>query len=161
MSFVRGHRWLSTTGGAAILAVASLVAGGCWTTGEIRRSAFHVDHDPDEFELRVAAVESGLVTVRGANRDLRRDGVYGLQWPGGYGRMGEIVAVDGDAVTRRWSLLEGELAAGDSVRLDVFAMPHDPLRAHGIDKPRTTARHRPMHDGGTNAEHQDHRSRGT
>ncbi len=132
MSFVRGHRWLSTTGGAAILAVASLVAGSCWTTGEIRRSAFHVDHDPDEFELRVAAVESGLVTVRGANRDLRRDGVFGLQWPGGYGRMGEIVSVDGDAVTRRWSLLEGELAAGDSVRLDVFAMPHDPLRAHGI-----------------------------
>lgn len=132
MSFVRAHRWLSTTGGAAILAVASLVAGAGWTTGEIRRSAFHVDHDPDEFDLHVTAVASDLVTVRGANRDLRRDGLFGLQWPGGYGRMAEIVAVDGDEVTRRWSLLEGELAAGDAVRLDVFAMPPDPLRAHGI-----------------------------
>ncbi len=135
MSFLLGPGWLSTTGGAAILVVAALVAlfaVAWWAAGRIRRRAFYVDHDRHEFDLRVTAVEDGLVTVRGANRDLRRNGSFGLQWPDGCGRMDEIVAVDGDTVTRRWSLLEGELAAGDRVRLDVFAMPHDPLRARGI-----------------------------
>lgn len=132
MDFMFGYGWLSVTGGAAILAAALIVAGAWVATREIRRRAFHVDHDPDQFDLRVTAVENGLVTVRGANRELRRNGSFGLQWPGGCGRMDEIVAVDGDTVTRRWSLLEGELATGDSVRLDVFAMPHDPLRARGI-----------------------------
>lgn len=66
-----------------------------------------------------------------ANVDV--NGTYALLWDGGYGLLGEVVADDGDRVTRRLELVEGELpAAGAPARIDDFVYRRDPLRDLGL-----------------------------
>src|SRR5690606_12083179 len=65
------------------------------------------------------------------NPDLANPGVLGLEWPGGYGRLGEVIEDSGDRVERRLEMMAGVPPAA-SARIDSFAFPPDPLLAHGI-----------------------------
>ncbi len=61
-------------------------------------------------------------------------GTYGLVWEGGYGRLGTIVADDPASVTRRLSVVQGQLPpAGTPARIDNFVYRTDPKTALGLD----------------------------
>lgn len=61
-----------------------------------------------ERRIEVIAVTPGSVTLRaGDDRRLALDGVFGLEWDGGWGTIGAILEHDGDEVTRQFERREG------------------------------------------------------
>ena len=87
------------------------------------------------YDLSVAAVTSGTVTL-GVPSDpgqLLTPGVWGLQWPTGYGQVTTILARGHRTVTRAFRHLTGSpLAAGARVALDNKAFPSNPRVGLGI-----------------------------
>ena len=127
-------RWALVFGALLLLLVVVVLGGGWFYSGQIEDGALLVKHDPTKYEVEVVALDDGLVTLRfPTEEDLHKEpGTVGLEWPGGYGRIGETIQVDGSEAIREYTRLEGNLAVGDLVRADKFAFPGDPARAHGI-----------------------------
>ena len=121
-------------GGLALLLVVVVFGIGWYYSGQIEDGALRVKHDPKKYEVEVVALEEGRVTLRfPTEEDLRKEPrTMGLEWPGGYARVGETLEVSGNEALREYAPLEGALAVGDRVRFDKFAYPGDPERAHGI-----------------------------
>ena len=123
-----------------VLGVATVLAlfGGAWYySGQLNDGALAVKHDPDEFDLQVVAVETNEVTLRATDDaehdgDWSREGLFGIEWAGGYGQAGDIVRIDGREVVREFTPVTSRPHPGDLARLDSFAFPGDPYRAHGI-----------------------------
>lgn len=101
---------------------------------QIEDGVLRVKHDPTKYEVEVVALEDGRIKLRfPKEEDLRNQPrTMGLEWPGGYARIGETLDVDGAEVLRGYELLEGTLSVGMQVHFDKFAFPGDPARAHGI-----------------------------
>lgn len=126
----------------AVLAalVALFYLGGGWyfsnliaeraLDGEERRAALAPDYD-----LEVESVGDGTVSLRlpedpGA---LLTDGIWGLEWRGGYGQVGAVRSSGGGVVVRDFTHLTGsELTIGTLVDLDERAFPQDPAVGLGI-----------------------------
>ncbi len=126
------RRWL-------VVAVFGLVlvfyAGGGWYfSGEIRREALEVRPSEPTYDLDVVAADDHEVTLRpvgDADPTLTRPGIFGLSWPGGYARVGAVVAEDGGQVTR--GLVDGPAPpVGVAATLDPFAFDGDPRSALGV-----------------------------
>lgn len=79
-------------------------------------------------DVTVEAVGDGTVTLE-RMADSAVPGVWGLQWAGGYARIGEILDEAGDSVTRRLVPVTGSLEAGEQVAVDAYAYPDDPAQA--------------------------------
>ena len=128
-------RWALVFGGLLLLLPVVLVLGAGWYyADQIEDGALLVKHEPPKYEVEVVALKEGLVTLRfPTEEDLHKEpGTMGLEWPGGYARVGETIQVNGSEAIREYTRLEGNLAVGDLVRLDKHAYPGDPMRAHGI-----------------------------
>ena len=121
------------TGSFAVLAAIALLAVGWFYSNEIRSGALAIDHDAPVYEVGVLTAENGQVTLRFPQGGDPADEpeAMGLEWPGGYARIGRTLSLDGLVATRAYTPLEGSLAAGQMVRLDKFAFPGDPMSAHG------------------------------
>lgn len=121
--------------GTVALFVGVAVLGiGWYYSDQIEDGGLRVKHDPPEYEIEVVALGEGRVTLRfpaGAD-PAKEPRILGVEWPGGYGRVSETLEIDGDTVIREYAPFEGVLNVGDQVRLDSFAFPGDPERAHGI-----------------------------
>ncbi len=128
------NRWVLVFVGLVLLIIVVVLGGGWFYSGQIEDGALLVKHDPTKYEVEVVALDDGLVTLRfPTEKALRKEpGTIGLEWPGGYARVGETIQVDGSEAIREYTRLEGNLAMGDLVRADKFAFPGDPARAHGI-----------------------------
>ena len=126
-------------GVAAVVGVVVLVLlGGIWYYSQVLKAALLVPNRArDVLDLRVSRLVDGRVTFEPAageeSRDWKSAGVFGVEWPDGYGQVGAIRAMDGDLVERDYVPLVGSLQVGDVVRLDSFALPTDPQAAHGIE----------------------------
>ena len=123
--------------GIVLLACVGFLAAGWYYSVALKDRALEPDHEPDKLDLRVLALQDGLVTLSATSEaqedgDWTRDGVFGLQWEGGYGRVGDIVEIDDERVVREFSPMLGEPTVGGLARLDSFAFPEDPQKAHGI-----------------------------
>ena len=137
---VRGFRWRTLVllaVGLLIAALLAISAGAWYYSDELRDGAFAVKREPDELDLQVVALESRRITLRATpeadnDGDWSHPGVFGLEWRGGYGQVGEILERDGSQVVRRFEPLDGVPQPGEMARLDSFAFPSDPLEAHGI-----------------------------
>ena len=122
----RGRRWLRHGVATTILLVVSVVAAATWFHSEsIESTLLAVEPWAPDLELEVVAIGEGTVTLSGTEA-VARDGVWGLEWAGGYGVLGEVVDADGGTVTRLVSSREGEPSLGDAAALDPFAFPADP-----------------------------------
>lgn len=113
-------------------------AGGWFFSGEIRAGALvAATPAPQPYTVAVLHVEDGSVTLARAEdapRDLTTDGVFGLEWAGGYGQMRDLIEVRRDRVVRAFELLDGEpLVDGDRVAIDGMAFPSDPRTAFDLD----------------------------
>ena len=111
-----------------------VLAIAVWWFGEVLEDGVLVpDHNPDDFDLTVVAVDAGTITLQGSpdEDDWITVGIWGFEAKAGYGRLGQIVSRDGDAVVREFELLAGSIDAGGAGRVDAFAFPPDPTAATG------------------------------
>lgn len=131
-------RLAKMVGALLVIALLSLGATGWYYAGEIRIGALDLERDPYVPDLTVAALGAGQVTLAVNDQtDLiygrwKSDGVYGIEWDGGYARTGAIVELSADQVTRELIPVRGELAVGLAVHMEEYAFDGDPLQAHGI-----------------------------
>ena len=121
-------------GGLAIFLLVAVLGIGWYYSGQIEDGALRVKHDPEEYDVEVVALDDGRITLGfPAEEDLRKEPrTMGLQWPGGYARVGENLEIDGNEAIREYTPLEGVLPVGERVRLDKYAYPGDPMRALDI-----------------------------
>lgn len=136
--WVRQHRRLLAALAVVLvlLPVAAVVGGGWYYTGVLESDALAVKTDVPEFDLTVAAVGDGTVTLAGPQRDAdaawRSPGVYGLEWAGGYGQVAAILESGPGRVVRAFEPVGGSLAPGTNARADPYAFTGDPLTARGL-----------------------------
>lgn len=123
---------------AVVVAIAVVLFGAGWFySDEIKSGALVPDHQESEFDLVVAAVGDGEITLRATSETDRdgawsKDGVWGLKLEGGYARVGKVLEKREDEVVRELVLLSDGPEVGEQARLDSFSFPGDPLTAHGI-----------------------------
>ncbi len=106
---------------------------GWYYSGEIEKDGLKIDHSSEEFDLDVTEVGADRI-VLGFEEDgaWNEAGLWGLEGEAGYGQVGEIVTETEGTVTRRFTLLEGAIVAGEKARTTGDAFPGDPQRAHGM-----------------------------
>jgi pimeloyl-ACP methyl ester carboxylesterase len=137
---------LAVVAALAIAVVGAAGAGGVgwYYAGEVRNGALVVDRAPTTSDLTVASVTADSITLRVTDRtDLRygawrMPGIWGLQYQGGYGQVGDIVALTGDQVVRKFTPVRGTPAVGTSAFLDGAAFDGDPLSARGMPFEKVT-----------------------
>lgn len=116
---------------AAILLLGVLaVAGVGWYFSGVAVAIGDHRFDPVA-TVEAVGPDAGWVRLSGTP-ETRRAGACGLQWPGGYGRIGRITASTPTAVTRAFTPIAGHLAPGQGVEVDAGAYPGDPRTALGL-----------------------------
>jgi alpha-beta hydrolase superfamily lysophospholipase len=115
---------------AVVLVLAAVAWGGWYYSGEIL-----IPEPPAApvFETRIEAVARNRVTLE-ATEQARRPGLWGLDFPSGYGLVGAIVDRGDGTVTRRYTPLDGRPRPGQDARIDGYASPEDGA-ASGLDFP--------------------------
>ncbi len=124
----------------AVIVVLFHATGGWYFSGRIESDALAVRADPPVRDLTVSRIEGDRITLADPgpqNLVLRSRDVYGVVWPGGYGRISGPPSVSGDDVTRTWRVLDGTAPrTGAKVSLDGFAYPlKPPTGARLVDYP--------------------------
>lgn len=127
-----------------LVVVVLLVGAGGWLyAGQIREGALDaVPPTEPSYRIAVLAVSDHAVTLARdatSSADLTTDGVWGLQWAGGYGQVGAIRKLQPDRVVRAFTRLHGAPPrVGERVGLDGFAFPSDPRAAFGLPYQQVT-----------------------
>ena len=123
----------------AVLAfLAVYLAAGWYYSGQIEAEAFVLDYEEDPFDLRVASIAGGRITLETTSEtDLEgrwdKPGLWGLESEDTYNQVGTIVNRKDDSVVRELTPLGPLPSVGDAVRISSFTYPGDPLSAHGIE----------------------------
>lgn len=131
------RRWLRRVVVAALVLAALFYGGGGWyfsnlidergLDGAARRASSNFEPDTEVVALTDDAVAPGgsiTLAVGDEPGSLRTEGVWGLRWDGGYGRVAGILDEDDGTVTRAFLLVEGERPApGEPAELDPRAWP--------------------------------------
>jgi alpha-beta hydrolase superfamily lysophospholipase len=132
-------RWVGWTLAALAVLVAAAVASiGWYYAGEIEREALAVSHEPSERDLVIAAVTDTTVTLRTTEASdaefgsWRTPGVWGLDWEGGFGRVGEVLELRDGEVVRAFTAIRGVPKTGDAADLTGGAFEGDPAMALGL-----------------------------
>ena len=134
----RPGRILTVGSGVVLVVVAVVFAAAWYYAGAVRNQALAVEHEQDRFDLRVAAIAGGRITLEvlaEAASDGRwgEPGIWGLESNGTYNRVGRIVEAGDSSVVRELISLGPLPQVGEPVRIDRDAFPGDPWRAHGIE----------------------------
>jgi len=114
----------------AVLGIAWVAAG--WMHSNAIRSEFLIARPlAGDYPLTVQSNEAGRVVVD-RTPDTEREGIWGLEGENAYAQISTIVRIDDATVERGVKPMEGQLGAGDKVRMDSDAYSGDPLNAHGL-----------------------------
>ena len=130
-------KWVLTLGFVGVVAASAL---GAWRFSD----AFYEDGllppssrlDPPYDDGSVVAVTDGRITLRVADAAapaIGRNGLFGIQWPGGHGRLGEVLESNGSTIVRDFVAIEGDPEPGDPVTVTGTTYYGDPLTELGID----------------------------
>jgi pimeloyl-ACP methyl ester carboxylesterase len=120
-----------------LLAAGAFIAGWYYA-GEIEREALATPRPPPAFDLLVAGLADGEITLRptaAADRDhgdWQKAGWFGIAATGGAGTVGDITRRDGDDVTRELIAFNSSIAVGDQARLRALSYSGDPLGVHAV-----------------------------
>ena len=133
----RPMKWGIALAAVILLAAAVVGGGGCYLSDLLKDGGLELDHEDPELDLEVAAIGEGRVTLRITSEtdkdgDWRWEGIWGLDWDGGYGQVGAILEVSDEHVVREYTPLTGTPKIGDMVRIDNDAFPDDPETAFGL-----------------------------
>jgi alpha-beta hydrolase superfamily lysophospholipase len=120
-----------------VLALLFYAGGGWYFAGQIEADALLVEDDePDPNDVRVASVDGssiGMEELADSDGQVHNDGLYGLSWAGGYGRLGDGGTERAEVLTRPFTLLDGSPpAAGTEADVTSYAYPEDPGKAFGV-----------------------------
>jgi uncharacterized protein len=128
-----GPRGRLALAGLVLLGVLAVVVFGSvawYYSDRINSGAFVLDDGVNDLDISVTLVQGGTVTLAsaGATKDAswQRDGIFGLEWAGGYAQVGRITGRDLDTVRRELVPVRGALAAGQRARIDNSTFAHDP-----------------------------------
>ncbi|MCH9010400.1 MAG: alpha/beta hydrolase [Chloroflexi bacterium] len=120
-----------------VILVSGFLGGGWFASNLLRDGGLIPDHTPDELDLVIENIGSGLITLR-ATELTDRDGDWndkalsGLMGDDFYLQIGETVEESGDTVVRKLLTEASSDLTGRSVRTDAKFYPDDPLVAHGM-----------------------------
>ena len=135
----RRRRWpVVTLASVTVLAAVFYLGGGWYFSGHLYQQALSGAAKraaKPTYNLTVAAVTPETVTLRVPTDpgQLLTPGVWGIQWPTGYGQVTTIVARGDRTVTRDFRQVTGSpLVAGTKVALDNKAFPNNPSVGLGI-----------------------------
>ena len=114
-----------------VVIIAVLALGGWYLSNELKRGALMPDWNPVHHDLEVVDIQEGQVTLRPtqlAERDgfWKREGIWGMEWDGGYARVGAILDITDHQVVREFYPLRKRPSIGEMVHLDNFAHTGDP-----------------------------------
>lgn len=121
--------------GLGLLALIHLVGGWVVSNGIYRGAlAVEVERGPDlGVRVREVSVDRIVLEAPAPRQDIGHLGTLGLVWEGGYGRMGDVIDVDGSRFLREFEPVEGmppvcrdDLETCPPVEIDPFVYPHDP-----------------------------------
>lgn len=120
----------------AVLVVAFYLGGGWYFSSQIHTDALTPLPSTPDNGLYVIGLAADTITITSIEErsDSKQPGTYGLDWSSGYGRIGEIVTVDGLDVTREFEIVDGPapdvctgaLDACDQVDIDGWTFESDP-----------------------------------
>ncbi|MGE0059757.1 MAG: alpha/beta hydrolase [Dehalococcoidia bacterium] len=127
-------RWLTRL----LFPAAVLLLIGMWYyTDQLNQGAFIPSNATPPPNVRV--VEVGADRIRLAPLDgyeggaWNHDGLYGLEFNGGYARIGRVIDIRSDSVLRELFLNGDAPAQGSEARIDTFVYRGDPKTALNID----------------------------
>jgi len=127
----RAVRWLiGVTGAAVVLALVAVLGIGWYFSGVAVAVG---SHRPDLVATVQAVAADGSTVRLTSTVDTRRPEEQGLEWPGGYGRLGPVLASTPTGVTRAFTPLVGRPVAGLAVGVDPADHPGDPRTALGLE----------------------------
>lgn len=128
----RGHGRRAGAIVGSLLAVAglavALLAAIAWRSSDL---ILGPDRPPTLREQRVLATGPGTVRLSRDAESLE-PGVWALQWEGGFGRVGPVLAADGASVTREFEALAGTPPAGGWASLRGVSRSADPRTMLGL-----------------------------
>lgn len=130
-------KWVLTLGFFGVVSASAL---GAWRFSDL----FYQDALLPPFTLPEPVYGDGLVVsvtndritlqiAETATPSIRQEGLYGIQWPGGHGQVGEIMEADTSMVVRKFVAVEGAPRPGDEVSVNGTRYYDDPLSDLGID----------------------------
>ena len=114
--------------GLLVLAVAVIIVGGM---GWYYASQIIGPDTPPEFSGQTVLGHSDSTITLTPTRKAARPGRWAIEWPGGYGEMGAIVARDSSSLTRRFRLASGT-PPDTSAKLAGFAWESNPETWLGV-----------------------------
>jgi len=133
----RRTRWILIAGGSLLALVVVFHLGGGWYfSNELISSAFEPEGPQLHVDATVVAVNNDTITLNlvDESEEPATPGTFGLHWDDGYGQISGEVVIEGDTVTRSFTLLTGAApATGIEVDVQGFAFPSDPQTAFGLD----------------------------
>jgi hypothetical protein len=121
-------------GGTVLVAAIHLVVGWLISNG-LHRGALAVEQRAKDLGVRVREVTRSRIVLEAptARRDIGHPGTLGLSWEDGYGRLGDVIDVDGrrfirsfEPVTGSPPVCVGALDDCPPVEIDSFTFPNDP-----------------------------------
>ncbi len=117
---------------AALVGAVWWFAASSWDVAdELRANVLTYRYRPPAPADEVLAVSAETITLARSPRT-QLDGVLAIETPGGRGLVGEVRAVNADAVVRGFNLIAGEVDVGDAAVLGTQVRPGDPFSALGI-----------------------------
>lgn len=130
-------KWISTLGFVGVISASAL---GAWRFSDL----FYQDALLPPFSLPKPVYGDGLVVsvtndritlqiAETATPSIRQEGLYGIQWSGGHGQVGEIIEADTSMVVRKFVAVEGVPRPGDEVAVNGTRYYGDPFSDLGID----------------------------
>ena len=123
------------------LAVAAVVAGvaiaGWFLSEQLRKLALLPGEYLNSYDLVIEEIGDdrctlGLAPSARRGSPLIHEGLWGLEWEGGYGQIGRWLEHAGRRVTCEFFPRSHLPRAGDLARVDFFTFPKDPVEAFGI-----------------------------
>jgi alpha-beta hydrolase superfamily lysophospholipase len=123
----RGRSWIVAIAAIAIVALGASAGVGWYYATQI----LGPDAPPGRTGQRVLAHTDSTITLA-ATPKARRPGYWAIVWPGGFGKIGPLLAVEGDRVVTRFAIAAGTPPDTTS-RLAGFAWDADPRTWLGVD----------------------------
>lgn len=120
--------------GVLLVVIVHFVVGWVIANG-LHTEALVVGPKPEDLGVRVRDVSDSRIVLEAPTQrqDIGHPGVVGIAWEGGYGRAGDVIAVDGPRFVRSYEAVEGKppictgaLESCPPVAVDSFAYPSDP-----------------------------------